>query len=213
MNKNIRAFIFYILVSLISNFSYAASSDFINRGTYFTDNIEKLDWLNFSTTYGKTYSEINQAIQDPSSHMYGYRVASFSELITLANNFSGVEGVVFPESHTMLYPTQSLRGLVGLFGNLYSPVDTWGLTYAYVSDYSVEDVHMVFEIFSAPSNPYDFLTNSHGFRNDDSDINIAAFLVRNSIPVSYVPESRSFSLLLSGLMLIGLVFRKETNSL
>ena len=208
MIKKISSIILFIVISITSDFSYSASSDFINHGSYFTDNISKQDWLPFIQSTYKTYAQVLQATNDPSSELYGYRVASTSEVITLANNYSGAVGQAHPEDFMlMMYPTQSLRGLIGLFGNAYSAGDSWGTNSAYVSD-SIEGRHYVLKAFSAPMTEYDSLTYITAYSEDYFDV-IPTYLVRNTIS-STVPEPRSYGLLLSGFVLVGLflTFRK-----
>jgi hypothetical protein len=208
MNKKFYLVVFYILVLSIPTIARAASSDFVNQGSYFTDNISKLDWLPFIQSTYKTYAQVVQATNDPSSELYGYRVASTSEVITLANNYSGTVGQAHPNDFMlMMYSTHSLRGLIGLFGNLYSDYDSWGTNVAYVSD-SIEGRHYVLQAFSAPMSEYDYLTYITAYDEDYFDV-IPTYLVRNTIS-STVPEPRSYGLLLCGMVLVGLclTFRK-----
>jgi hypothetical protein len=144
MNKNM--FTRFITASALSvtlafsSAAFAASTSFIDNGSYTTDTISGLDWLDIPNSLGKTHDYVSSRFGAGDAYE-GYRYATGTEFIELINNYTG-STIDTSIGNRVVLPNGSLPGLIELLGNTYphsrglegiiadvSPVRGFSLTY------------------------------------------------------------------------------------
>lgn len=117
-----RSVVFVISLLLFVNIASAASVDFKDNGSYLTDNVSGLEWLDVSASTYLSYNDVSSQM-GAGQRFDGWRYASLEQLDDLVFNYSGsnVSGV-----SAILLGNGALDGLIDMLGYawLYSALFT-----------------------------------------------------------------------------------------
>ncbi|NOQ76980.1 MAG: hypothetical protein GQ475_04155 [Methylococcaceae bacterium] len=78
-----------ITLILPFTFSISVKADIIDNGTYTTDTLSGLDWLDVTASINKSYNDVIDQF-DANGEFSGYRYATANEFNTLISHYTGV---------------------------------------------------------------------------------------------------------------------------
>lgn len=187
------------------------SSFGLNTLTY--DSQTNLEWLDINLTQGLSY---NQVLSQLTTTFNGYRVATYTEVYDLfidagvykgATNFSDTRPVIVSNTFNLTrlwasnalssyVPGTSSRDISYEFGAIYNPSASVG-------------AHNTIDIYTLGiAHDTNFNTITLGTQGDAlSNATFGVALVRTA--VSPVPEPASLALLMAGLSVLGVAFRRQ----
>lgn len=132
-----------------SGISNAAALDFIDQGTYTTDSISGLDWLDLTITTGQSYNQVSNQLAMGGLY-HGWRYASAAEFNAMITNYTGTPippGFVNQINHA----EGAIDGLHFLLGSTLDSAwqTTYGTTYdAYVGRAEGEGIDYTWGLLS-----------------------------------------------------------------
>jgi hypothetical protein len=121
-----------------SSAAFAASTNFIDNGSYTTDTISGLDWLDVSTSKNQSYNYVSGQFGVGGVYQ-GYRYATRTEFSNLISGFTGIDYAWYGLAGHHDVPTGTLTKI----NNLLGPTWTFGIIGMYALD---------------PNHPYTWLT-------------------------------------------------------
>ena len=225
--KKIKGFTQIILFQVISITPiFAASVDFNDYGTYLTDNISGLDWLDVTISTNQSYRFVTENMVRGGLYA-GWRHASAAEFDDLVSNYTGessrnglhkiygdkIDGLV-----TMLGSTLDVHH-IHFYGNTYDNLHGyaegkgWDYTYGFISDKTDLGEHWLAMLYD--DNLYDWRPDMESARwqhhKDSQDsYSFGSYLVRNTVKILETPIPATIWLFAPGLIgLIGLSCRNK----
>lgn len=140
MKKFISTLIFATVVAFSSG-SMAAAVDFIDNGSYTTDTMTGLDWLDVTATAEMSYNMV-QAELAAGGSLYGWRLASGMEFNQMVNDYTDqsnpldyyglvdqspdkIDGLVDLLGATINKSNGEYRSTYGMLADLYQNDDVW----------------------------------------------------------------------------------------
>lgn len=167
----------------------------IDNGTYTTDTVSNLDWLDMSYTDGLSYNQTLALISGGS--LNGWRFATSAEFNTLMEHAIGFPYI---NNYSTLQFSQ-LVSLSGLMGNTYGGPPDYEYLVGYVesSSLSYADARQFGYIRYSFNEGYVRPESHSGWDSakDSSDSNVGSFLVRTS-NFSAIPEPTTITIWLFG---------------
>lgn len=201
----------------------SAQAAIVDHGIYLTDTVTGLDWLDVTTTAGKSYNQVFAQLGSGGAYD-GWRYASGDEFNALIGSWTGATPAVYGVVDQEL---DKIDGLVALLGDTldYSFLIEYGkhssneygndirYTFGMLSDSPSLPgycFHWIAGISDADISPYQFLQDNsvaHAamYGCDNVRLDTGSYLVRNSI--QSVPETSTIALL--GLGLFGTAFARR----
>jgi len=224
MLHNIKLIAATIIVgsSLIqSNIATASSVDFIDNGSYTTDTIGGLDWLDVTISVNQSYNYVSSQFGSGAEYE-GWRYASGTEFNAMVSHWTDVS-IASDDYSLVLHTGGAYRPLVYMLGSTLDTgwVERYGVTYEEyygfpedgATDYTfgmISDHYNALRIYSAafvdntPSRFQSEATSSaHASTRhvDDTNYHHGSFLVRDTLTTVPIPTAAW----LMGTGLLGLV--------
>lgn len=195
-------FMLMLVASWIPNAAYSNSLDLVDNGTYTTDKISGLDWLDVTTTSGRSYSGVT-SILGTGGPLEGWRYATRHEFMGLVSHYTDLS---YTDPFAFYQSEDVLDGLIGLLGM------TGGGSYKYTNGLLSDAPGEVYlgQLFVDDTDPsrYDFATARLVFAPTHSNWDLGSYLVRDTTP-STVPLPAALPLMLSGLGVLGFASRRR----
>jgi len=94
---------------------YAASTDIIDHGTYLSDSVSGLDWLDVTLSVNRSQYDVSSQFGNGGDYA-GYRYATGVELNTLVARYTGTDTGV-PLNHYVDHSGDVIDGLIRLLGS------------------------------------------------------------------------------------------------
>ena len=106
-------------MALISTVSQATLLHVIDHGDYFTDTVNKLDWLKLTKTQGKSYNYVTAGISDGSLGVgTDWQYASAADFGSMLTTITGESTNITGLNQTYYFNDfQSVRDVISLFGD------------------------------------------------------------------------------------------------
>ncbi|MDP1678777.1 MAG: PEP-CTERM sorting domain-containing protein [Candidatus Nitrotoga sp.] len=201
-----------------------AVAAFIDSGTYLTDTVSSLDWLDVTASVSRSYTDVSGQV-GAGGDFSGWRYATASEVGSLVFHWTGVTP---PEFGSVSVPAKSIDGLVEALGSTLDAASlaqfgaTWDarngyaegngqdFTYGYVNDTVASTGNRYISSLvdddrpSGGSGDYVWLTK---YDSPDSGViaSVGSFLVRSTS----VPEPATYTMMLAGLGLLSFSVRRR----
>ena len=194
-----------LLVSiLLLGFASSANAAIIDNGSYTTDTVSGLDWLDLTESTGRNYNYVSS--QFGVGGLYeGYRYASFIEFNNFVTNYTGTAITCTSCDTFFTEGSDSIDGLVSLLGNTlrYTDAIPDAFSYGFIGDVQSNgnaSIAVIYDFNEILDNKQDFARAYWGYTSPDiGSREIGSYLVRES-SIASVPESASLYLLAFGLL-------------
>ena len=213
---------FFIIISIL--LSFAATAGLIDNGTYSTDEVTGLDWLdiNSATTRGKSYDDIEAELRD--QNLEGWRFATSKEFDLMIKNQLGFA----PDDYYSGRQYDGLSSLIAMMGSTASGVSDerpFKFLYGFVDSTNSKEAIVRQFGYKIPEGYFRPSTNAQwDTAKDTTSTSFGSFLVRenqyysqqqyNSAPalasqdavvadVEEVPEPSTFVMMFSALLFFG----------
>lgn len=209
----------------------ASSTDIVDHGTYLTDTLSGLDWLDVMASVNMSYDQVTAQL-GAGGAFEGWHYATGEQLNTLLNHFTN-ESNPYPRPIAQFsHDPSQVDGLINMLGSTIDPYyqhyfgqpvtqyygwaeGSYKSTYGLIADVPPEyqEGHyyasILFDLNGnfGPEHSYSRIPNSYE-GNFYADYFYGSFLVRTS-QIAPVPEPETYSMLLAGLGLIGGVARRR----
>jgi len=191
----------------------SANAALIDNGSYTSDTQTGLDWLDLTETQNKSYDYVSSQLGTGGLYA-GYAYATSSQFYTLVSNYTGV-GAADVFEHDFTEGADSIDPLVQLLGNTNTSNSTnspslMNSAYGLIADQYDANTHWAALIYDRDEasiyNDFSIAEYYRGLANNQADVNIGSYLVRQT---ASIPESPSIFLLALGLLgLFGVARRK-----
>ena len=167
--------------------SHAASTDFIDNGSYTTDTISSLDWLDVTTSLNQSYSYINTQF-GLGGEYEGWSYATRTNFLDMVSNYTDVSKSTHLEGFVD-YSNQELNGLWEMLGattyEFLPSIHEMIVIEGYVKDDSSDLTHLasmlIFnDLHEQSSSQSSYVVNGDGGWADFEYPYFGSFLVRNT---------------------------------
>jgi hypothetical protein len=192
MNNMFTRFITASAVSVTLAFSsaaFAASTDFIDNGDFTTDTISGLDWLDVTTTQGRSYIDVSNKF-GTGEEFDGWRYATGIQFSGIVNNYIGSVNDVPPNVNQLTgYGYNPIQGLIISLGFTDRNVD-WG-TYDVkgITALHTWDTNKMARIYEYSDNFWRYVPNftTTSYRTQYPEA--GSFLVRDTLTTVPIPAA------------------------
>ena len=190
---------------LLPAHSSAAPIDFVDRGSYTTDNLSRLDWLDVTLTSGLSFGAVNATLLGSGQIYEDWRYATMAEAAEMLSNYSGasVDAVHGGINNAGVGAFNGLSQLIGISSQNSNHFRIAGLLNTvypgYPGTYTVGEFYDVKSLFL--QDQYKF--SSYAYSNWSSSY--GSFLVRETLHP--VPIPASLPLMAAGLAIFALARR------
>jgi len=183
---------------LIFIFAQNASATFMDNGSYTTDSITGLDWLDLTATLNQSYLDVS-AMLGTGGALEGWRYANESDLLQLMSDYCDTPPTLYATdqyvcSYSSSVDLLNLLGVPNPNGNYLTGIiehPDWGVSLSAIFPNFVDQTLAI-------------VTNLGQWYYIDTDYNTGSYLIRETMPV---PETATVLLLFIGL--IGLAVSKN----
>jgi hypothetical protein len=211
-----------------SSTTYAASSDFIDHGTYTTDSLSGFDWLDLTISAGQTYDYVSTQFGSGGEYE-GWRYATGEQFNTLVSNYTGnpipqnrysrvaqeinlgddlIDGLVVLLGSTLdvFWLSQSGKTRDASMG--FSEGEYLDFTEGYIADTDKDGKHfvaMIHDFDEAPTSSFVDYSQAHFqtlIGNEIGFLSVGSYLIRDTVPQipSEVPIPAAAILFAPGLL-------------
>ena len=198
-----------------------------DHGAYLTDTASGLDWLDVTATVNMSYDEVSAQLGTGGA-FEGWSYATATQFASLVDDATGITSGITGADQAYIYSNSNttIHELIGLLGDTLDMFyqHTFGQSYCEVNPTScpngdqVETRGLLADVYpdSVPSHYAGTLLD--GYNSDGSNLKVmrtmdvyydsgssyyfGSFLVRNSVPLSAVPEPPALLLVALGLVFL-----------
>ncbi len=228
-SKTIKGLVRIMLIQITFCTSvFASNVDFDDHGTYTTDNISGLDWLDVTASINQNYNFVTKNMVAGGIYA-GWRYASGAEFDGLVANYTGgfrgddfmnriygdrIDGLVTLlgstlDSHHLYYYGKTYDQLHG-----FAEGKGWDYTYGFIADTTYQGEHwlaMLYDdnLFSWRPDMESAQWNHH--KNSQDSYSFGSYLVRDAVKITETPVPAA--LWLFGPGLIGILGLSRRNKL
>jgi hypothetical protein len=231
ISKNTGVFALILLSQTITiTTAQAASTHFFDNDTYTTDSISGLDWLDVTASVYRSYNDVSSQF-GTGGDFEGWRYATSIEFNALVTNYTG--NAISPTETGVIYQyDDKVDGLVSLLGSTLDSayLKNEGVTYDEFNGYMegsgqdytfgllADNLLSNNEHWRAllwdddSSNYFDYSHLRHNFLEDNSiKDDSGSYLVRDSVQLTATPLPASVWLMISGVLgVMGLSRKNKT---
>ncbi len=225
ISKKTKAFALLVLYGSCISSAFAARTDFIDNNSYTTDSLSGLDWLDVTRSENRSFDDISSQLES-GGEFDGWRYATTDEFSTMVSDYTD-DTYIYSEFGRNHYENGIMDTLVSLLGDTYtyanflSSNSLLSFTSGMLIDMNYGGQLMTAILWDDDTpnrdNPsgYDYSDPHHRMVYGGDTLGIArgSYLVRDTTEIASTPLPASVWLMISGVLGVVGLSRKNKNQL